>query len=1726
MAVLCAAAASAMSASQQKKERRDDEGHVLETWWKDYQAAYREDKPQMAEKALVSIKEEASRRHLAWDFYDAGCRYIESVSNRNWKMRDSLNKAFDAEIESFDEPVVTYARSRSAVRASNESFKMAKASEKRLSHACNGQFYKMCGIKDRCYGEFVLNGMQNDWEFVLWDIVSRQSGESFDEACAMLRMQLGDRYPEAALLEFSLLEEDGYEAFAEKYAGRGVSFIALQYLLDRRLYSLSEKQSGQEGYVALRRECVELLSRMNALKGEEKRIAECCDYAEDILKVLDEESVSASASDGELTVCFKNLASAVVTVSSKAGKEVFRKQVSNPVRSYFVTDTVKVILPSIDDGDYVMKVANGKTTYECEYHKYTISLASRSDADAFRIYAADYKTGKPVAKAALVLESSGKELARYEDFVFDGFTEVPAGFVNDVPKGKYSELRCEYRDDAGVLHKSWNCSNNGKSSVYEGVDVQGAALLCDRSAFKPGETVNFKGILFHGNRYEDIEPAGGNVPVKAVLVSPDGVDLSSKDLLTNEFGSVAGSFEIPRNVKNGSFMVELRQGRSTLQSEYVTVDDFVLPSYVISFDSDKRIYLPGDTVLFKGRVESFSGHPVSGAVAEAVVEQNYGGETVLKKKLELAQDGSFELKIESDSLMSYSYYACKVKVVDGTGETAMASTSAVVMERFRLALSLANACEGKSELPENEGYGQVSILGENVALMKFDIGQRDGLAIRYDVLKDGKSVGGGNASPGELKEIVLPEASGLYEIKAVASALNHKGEKVEALSKRFILKVTDADTMLDAPVENVIRKIDGDDVAFMIGAASGEVWAVVEIFDPDGRLCLADKIHLDGRRGEEGSLRSMSYAFNPSWGDAVSLCVFYFRNGKAYRFNASYDNKLPKKSLPLEFERVMDVAHPGALCVVRMKTDPDVECAATVFDKSTEMIRGNVWNPVRLWKYGWSVWYLANNGCDHTEVPVRIRGKAVLASARVANSAVDADGIVVDDDMFMNLEDNANLGVVIRDYVEDVEEEAVPFQLVETKAAFGGTADVEVREDFASTVAFEPFLRSGKDGNIEFSFKAGDKLSTFIVQAFAHDRKFNNGVIRREFKVTLPVKMAVVEPQMLYCGDRYVLMGTVSNNSDSPVEGRVEMEEFGGTSWKGVTPIVSKVIDISVPAGGTVPVECGILVPDVDTLGIKMTFRSSDASTSDAIFVTVPVLKPVQTLTESHSALLRDGADRAKLVSELRGLFVNAPGADASLTEVSILDMVKAAIPDLVRTDRRDLVSVMDALYSGILAHSLKEDVAVPVSELERKLLLCRCDCGGFSWFEGMDASPILTALVLERYHALSRKGLAGEVRTLGAMVRDAVKYLDKSYFSDTSLPWWRGALSLQQYLYVRSLFPEIEFDPSSVNAGALKTFRKDAKAYLIPGKERGMNGEILSKARRCLTLMALSEDGSPLPASWGISTGKLGRFDKSFLADVESLLEYAVPHKSGGFYYPNAVMPWRGLMESELYAHAQLCSLLDDVSGTVADAGISLRASEVAEGLRLWMMVQKETQGWGDDPAFVDALAAVLDGGEGTLATKVIVLKAGFSKPFEEVAATGNGFTVSRTFKRDGVALKDGDTLKVGDRIVAEYSIKNDENRSFVLLSCPRPASLRPVKQLSGRIGWGLWRGAQGYRNVLRDRSEYWYDSYPEENTTVSEEFFVTQKGAFRTPAVSVECLYAPHYRANDAGRGPVVSK
>lgn len=87
------------------------------------------------------------------------------------------------------------------------------------------------------------------------------------------------------------------------------------------------------------------------------------------------------------------------------------------------------------------------------------------------------------------------------------------------------------------------------------------------------------------------------------------------------------------------------------------------------------------------------------------------------------------------------------------------------------------------------------------------------------------------------------------------------------------------------------------------------------------------------------------------------------------------------------------------------------------------------------------------------------------------------DNIKVDDNMFQNLEDDANSGVEIMDYIESapeeetVEEEAIPFQFVEEKPSFNGGDANEFSKWVNSKLVYPEIAKeNGVQGRVTLQF--------------------------------------------------------------------------------------------------------------------------------------------------------------------------------------------------------------------------------------------------------------------------------------------------------------------------------------------------------------------------------------------------------------------------------------------------------------------------------------------------------------------------------------------------------------------------------------------------------------------------------------------------------------------------------
>ncbi|MGM9740243.1 MAG: MG2 domain-containing protein [Candidatus Cryptobacteroides sp.] len=1739
--VVTAATALTMNAfiNSKKTSSSDKDGHVLTSLWDSYAKAEAADLPLRQLEILSEIKKEALEHRLAWDFYDAGRRYVDVSASRNWKMRDSLETKFAAEVRQSRIPTAQFALmldSRNFNPAEALNFLRDNAGAMKSSK--NPGFYSMSfrNGNDRFPAmEYRRKHYLNDWQFAMWTLLGTcdRCNVRGSEIYAELSGYENDGYPFGALLEYAAIPS-GYgcdkeqsraelEAFAEKYRGRAVSAWAEAALMDMEFSDLEYNNAGSEAYRSLYDRCLSLLKEMKSYSGDEAEIISELSSPSRLAGRLSAKDISIMVNDGKAEIVLKNLEKVRISIL-KDGKTLSDTTLTNEKKSFYVADSLIYDLPAMDDGSYEIRAESGNVKYQQEFDVYRISLALRREASGLCIYAAVWDTGEPVGKADIRLYKNGNLLKEAKDFIFNGFTPLPEDIGARISRRASYELECSYKDGDGLVRSSRRVSYWHYDSSETAMEICSGKIFTDKGAYNPGERVEFKAIFFRTDYRSKAAVLPEGKPVKVELFDPEDNLISSQSLLTNEFGSVAGGFDIPTGGRNGFFSIRAKSDTGSVSATF-RVDEFVLPTFDLSFDKVDRVYLPGDNLEFSGKLISYSGHSLSGAEVSFRVE-SWG--TVLEEgRLEIGPDGSFSKEVKTDPESSWRTYTLTLTVKDNTGETQEWSETRGVAGNFSLRVSLENGLRTDGDVVLGD-WADLNLIDRDEAEVLFSIGYGREITapvnVAYSVENEKeKVVLSGNVLTGETVALDLSGlASGLYRITGEARMESASGKEYSDTVDMSLLLVRPGDNAIDAPVAEVIAvdKTDigeGEDMELLIGNADGSpLWAFVDVFGENGKRLDGKAVALDGERAGEGSLDRLSFEYKAGYPDAVRLQVFFFRGGKSKSFSHEFRRSVASRDLPLEWTSFEDRTEPASLTRISLKTRPGIEVLAAVFDKSSETIASNHWGEFRLndfhipeldiqsvcgsWDYSLIIGYGR-----------RLRTKS-LGMMNVQTEAVMMDVAAPAPFPFGE---------------EAVEEDA------DDAAATGSLPEVRVRENFSTTLAFLPFLRSDDEGNVSFEFKTSDKLSTFIVSLYAHDKDMCNRALRREMTVTIPLKISIVQPEYLYAGDECGLSVALSSNLEMPVSGTLTLI----MTQDGKENIVRR--NVNVPAGASVNEVFDINPANAGEIGLKAVFVTECGKYSDGVAVNIPVLPAVETVKEAHSAVLLAGMDKDSLLNTLRSAFVNMTSVGAAYREISIIDMIREAVPSRIEPAREDIFSLTEALYVRRLAESLgvRTDREMPDEKLLEAILACRNADGGFSWFEGMHSSPVVTAVVLERFAKLRNAGNA--VPDL----KSTVMYLDSLQFAgDGVLPYWRGGIDDSQYMYVRSMWPEVAFKAPSLKSDEqkkrFKSFRDNVSDYLAPSKDRGMNGYIFGKVRRLSTLMNLSasSEGIALARSWGMSPLAARKIRKSAGADVLSLLQYAVDHRDGGIYYPNLVMPFRGLLESEAYAHSMLCDLFTGYEALHPGSG----TGTVADGIRIWLMLQKETQHWDTQPEFIDAVNSVMAGDDAVKSTSVLILEKAAEMPFRDVMAAGNGFGIERKFFREVVVaksgaatgskdlnvvelkeIKEGDNVNVGEKIISVCTIHNDENRSFVRINVPRPAGFRPVEQLSGHCGITgrrLWFWPQGYCNVKAASTEYYYDSYPEENTEIREEYFVTRPGRFVCPALVVESLYAPHYRANSA--------
>ncbi|HET6255273.1 MAG TPA: alpha-2-macroglobulin family protein [Puia sp.] len=139
-------------------------------------------------------------------------------------------------------------------------------------------------------------------------------------------------------------------------------------------------------------------------------------------------------------------------------------------------------------------------------------------------------------------------------------------------------------------------------------------FFLDRSIYRPGQTVYFKGISItrdYDNR--QLKPMAGR-HAKVDLYDANHEKIDSLDLVTDEFGAYHGAFHLPDHGLNGQFRINDHIREDYGQS--FSVEEYKRPRFYVGFDPVKGSYRVGDSIRVHGNAKAYAGNNLDGVTVK------------------------------------------------------------------------------------------------------------------------------------------------------------------------------------------------------------------------------------------------------------------------------------------------------------------------------------------------------------------------------------------------------------------------------------------------------------------------------------------------------------------------------------------------------------------------------------------------------------------------------------------------------------------------------------------------------------------------------------------------------------------------------------------------------------------------------------------------------------------------------------------------------------------------------------------------------------------------------------------------------------------------------------------------------------------------------------------------------------------------------------------------------
>jgi uncharacterized protein YfaS (alpha-2-macroglobulin family) len=1424
--------------------------------------------------------------------------------------------------------------------------------------------------------------------------------------------------------------------------------------------------------------------------------------------------------------------------------------------------------------------------------------------------------------------------------------------------------------------------------------VQTVFFFNDRSIYRPGQTVYFKGILLNRNGGETRSELVANRKLVVRLFDANAQKVDSLSVTTNEFGSVAGHFALPMGGVNGQFRLE---ASGVSGAVHFQVEEYKRPKYKVEIAKPVDAYRVNEEIVVSGQATAFAGNAIDGAVVKYRVErvarfpypwrfvkgwwpmsapfQITSGETTTdtegKFKVAFRAIPDKTVSREVDPVFDYVVYA---DVTDGAGETR--STQQTVSAAYKSVLLTVQL----PEKIERDSLKLLKVKTENMngvflpteitltarkltpeaRLIRSRLWERPDQFVwtkeqflrffphdAYDNEADPASWKKGESllsAKGQTKADGKWEfrennrlSAGFYELEFVATT--EGGETVKEVK---VVEVTE------------LGKKEMTRPQYVWGLGSQPVApgqkAIVHLGSSADKLFVIKTIERRNSTDTERNFEFLSrgsgvqeYVFPTTEEDrgGYGVSFLFIKHNRVHEFQDVIKVPWTNKELAIRYGTFRDKTLPGSeetwtLTIEGSKGEKvATELLAGMYDASLDEFTPHQWQKPFIWmsymgRIQWNSWIAfggrrgspsfvssGNNYKDFEKNYDQLIGLPSLHGVFYSNSMIAGGGRMA----------RQEVALASAPMEEDAQIERKVAIGYDKNASVGredptvGSRQVQsqpVRQDFRETAFFFPQLRSGSDGSVRFTFKLPEALTKWKFQALGHTKELAFGYSTQEIVTQKELMVQPNIPRFLRVGDSLSISAKVVNLSDRTLNGHAKLfilNAATGESLNSSFGVQGPEVSFSVEAGQSSALLFPITIPKgfLEPVTVRITAEAGEFS--DGEDNVVPVLTNQMLVTESLPLSLRGTGSRSfkfdKLLNSTSGgtlqhhnltveytgnptwyaiqalpylmeypydcaeqtwnrYYANALAAHITKSSPRIEQVFKswrdldtsALLSNLQKNQElKSLVLeetpwVLEAKSEAEQKRNIallfdlvkgKAEAAVALAKLQD---MQRPD-GSFPWFMGGPDDRFVTQYILTgigHLHRLAKPDDAQQA-VLNQIAINGLAYLDsrleKEYDvlvkSKTDLKKYAPDALIIQYLYMRSFYPELEVGKSA---------RKAYDYYLSRLPVKWVEQTKYLQAMMALTL---SRTGA----------------SKEAAAIMKSLKQTAIRHAEMGTYWKNIRRGW-SWMEAPIEQHALLVEAFEEVA----------KDREMADGIRTWLLTNKQTNRWESTKATAEACYSLLlrgsdwlndnpevkiqvgsrtlssNGGQeaGTGYFKTVLAGTEVSPEQGNVKVTVSGtasvknrpswggvywqyfedldkITFSETpltLKKQlfieensdrGPVLKEiaaGNKVSVGDKLKVRIVLSVDRDMEYVHMKDMRASSLEPVNVLSGY----KWQGGLGYYESTKDAATNFFFNYLPKGTYVFEyPLNVTHQGDFSNGVTTVQCMYAPEFTAHSEG-------